>query len=71
MWIILRAPLLNSLRQTCPTFIGKGPQLLLGAGPLASRLKIAVIGISNQLYHQIIFITGTYVCNIRMCPRAA
>jgi len=51
MSIILRAPLLNSLHQACPTFIGKGPHLLLGAGPLASRVKIAVIGISNHLYY--------------------
>lgn len=50
MSIILRTPLLNSLRQACPTFIGKGLQLLLGAGPLDSRVKIAVIGIPNHLY---------------------
>jgi len=45
MSIIFRALILNRLRQACPTFIGKGPQLLLGSGPLASHVNIAVIGI--------------------------
>jgi hypothetical protein len=47
-----------------PTFYGKGPHLLLWAGPRAACKKITVNSIPNRLTYCVIFILYTWFTNV-------